>query len=68
MPVVKHFAGMGGVASLIYLKLSSPTVDAKGQPLSVIQKTMPIFQVGTLICCGALWTPRCHIPCHVTVL
>ena len=23
---------------------------------------------GTLICCGALWTPRCHLPCHVTVL
>jgi len=23
---------------------------------------------GTLICCGALRTPRCHIPCHVAVL
>ena len=20
------------------------------------------------IFCGALWTPRCHLPCHVTVL
>ena len=23
---------------------------------------------GTLICCGALRTPRCHLPCHATVL
>ena len=23
---------------------------------------------GTVICCGALWFPRCHVPCHVTVL
>ena len=23
---------------------------------------------GSLIRCGALWTPRCHIPCHATVL
>jgi len=23
---------------------------------------------GTFICCGALWTPSCHLPCHVTVL
>ena len=22
----------------------------------------------TLICCGALWTPRCHLPSHDTVL
>ena len=27
-----------------------------------------VLQVGTLICCGALWTPRCHLACHVTVL
>jgi len=23
---------------------------------------------GTFICREALWTPRCHLPCHVTVL
>jgi len=23
---------------------------------------------GTLVCCGALWTPRCRLPYHVTVL
>ena len=23
---------------------------------------------GTFICCGALWTPRYHLPYHVTVL
>jgi len=23
---------------------------------------------GTLICCGARWTPRYYLPCHVTVL
>ena len=23
---------------------------------------------GTLICCGALWTPHCHLSCHVTIL
>jgi len=21
-----------------------------------------------ILICGALWTPRCHLPCHVTVL
>jgi len=23
---------------------------------------------GALNCCVAQWTPRCHLPCHVTVL
>ena len=28
-----------------------------------------VIQVmGTLICCGALWAPRWHLPCHITVL
>jgi len=34
---------------------------------SVAVRHDPAAGEGTLICYGALWTPRCHLPCHVTV-
>ena len=41
----------------------------QSQKAALVRKEIVgVLKVGTLICCGALWTPRCHIPCHVTVL
>jgi len=37
-----------------YVKRKADALKARGE--------------GALICCGVLWTPRCHLPCHATVL
>jgi len=30
--------------------------------------TSKVICEGTRICCGALWPPRCHLPCYIAVL
>ena len=67
-------AGMLGVvkagATLLLPEFAPfPYPSNGGKPSAQVRKhSSAVERCGTLICCGALWTPRCHLPCHVTVL